>query len=128
MDAKLFGKNVLVFRKEKRLSQEQLGKLADVSRNYISMIERGEAKSVSDEIIRKLALALEVTQEELSGLPSDSSAISIPASLREFSINRGISYKTVDKLMQIPFRGQEPQNADDWQKLYDAIKPFITEE
>ena len=128
MDAKLFGKNVLVFRKEKKLSQEQLGKLAGVSRNYISMIERGEAKSVSDEIIRKLALALEVTQEELSGLPSDSSAISIPASLREFSINRGISYKTVDKLMQIPFRGQEPQNADDWRKLYDAIKPFINEE
>ena len=128
MDAKLFGKNVLVFRKEKKLTQEQLGKLADVSRNYISMIERGEAKSVSDEIIRKLALALEVTQEELSGLPSDSSAISIPASLREFSINRGISYKTVDKLMQIPFRGQEPQNADDWRKLYDAIKPFINEE
>ena len=128
MDAKLFGKNVLVFRKEKKLSQEQLGKLAGVSRNYISMIERGEAKSVSDEIIRKLALALEITQEELRGLPSDSSAISIPASLRVFSINRGLSYKTVDKLMQIPFRGQEPQSVDDWEKLYDAIKPFITEE
>ena len=128
MDAKLFGKSVLVLRKERKLNQDQLANLADISRNYISMIERGDAKNVSEEIIRRLALALEVTQEQLTGSPGDASSIVIPPSLREFGIKQGLSYKIVDKLRQIPFRGQEPQSVDSWEKLYDAIKQFITEE
>ena len=128
MDAKLFGKNVLVLRRERKLSQEQLANFADISRNYISMVERGEAKNVSDDIIRKLALALEVSSEELTGSTRDESAIVIPAPLREFGIAQGLSYKIIDKLRQIPFRGQEPQSPDEWEKLYEAIKQFITEE
>jgi transcriptional regulator with XRE-family HTH domain len=128
MDATLFGKNVLVRRKEKKLSQEQLAKFADISRNYISMVERGAAKNVSDEIIRKLAFALEVSIEELTGLARDESAIMIPAPLREFGIAKGLSYKIIDKLRQVPFRGQEPQTPDEWEKLYEAIKQFITED
>ena len=115
-----------MLRKERKLSQEQLANLANISRNYVSMIERGEANNVSDEIIRRIAVSLGVSLEELTGYPGDSSAIVIPPSLRDFAIREKVSYKIVDKLQQIPFRGQEPQTADEWQKLYNAIKQFIT--
>jgi len=129
LDAKDFGKNVLVQRKEKGLNQQELAALADISRNYISMIERGDAKNVSDEIIRKLATSLETSIEELLGAPGgdDSSAIKIPPSLREFALSKGISYKVAEKLLQIPFRGKEPQTPDTWQELYDAVEAFITD-
>lgn len=125
MDAKLFGKNVLVLRKEKEFSQKELANLAGISRNYISMIERGEANNVSAEIIRKLAYSLGVTAEELTGEPSDSSALSVPPSLRDFAIQKGLSYKTVDKLRQIPFRGEEPETPEEWNELYEALKPYL---
>jgi transcriptional regulator with XRE-family HTH domain len=128
MDAKLFGKNVLVLRKARKLSQEQLAKLAEVSRNYISMIERGEAENVSEVIIQKLAGSLEVPTEQLINDISETSGTMIPPALREFALGEGLSFKTVDKLKQIPFRGKEPTTAEEWKDLYEAIKPFISGE
>jgi len=128
MDAELFGKNVLVFRKERKLTQEKLAILADVSRNYISMIERGEAENVSDEIIRKLAISLEISIEQLTGESGKSLSVIIPPALREFALNKGLNYKTVDKLKQIPLRGKEPGTAQEWEELYEAIKSFISGE
>jgi XRE family transcriptional regulator of biofilm formation len=51
---------VLRRRREKGLSQQDLAGLANVSRNYISMIERGEVKNISVEVLVKLAKALNV--------------------------------------------------------------------
>jgi len=127
MDAELFGKNVLVLRKKRGLSQQELANLAEVSRNYISMIERGEAKNVSEEIIRRLAGSLEVSEGELKGEPGEAKELSIPSPLRKFALNRGLNYKTVDKLRQIPFRGKEPETAEEWENLYEAVKEFISE-
>lgn len=60
MDYQAFGFAVLRRRREKGLSQQELAGLAKISRNYISMIERGEVKNVSVEILVKLAKALNV--------------------------------------------------------------------
>lgn len=128
MNAKLFGKNVLLIRKDGKLSQEQLAGLTGVSRNYISMIERGEAENVSDEIIRKLAQGLEASVQQLIGEPGESSPAVIPPALREFGINEGLSYRIIDKLMQIPFRGKEPKTSEEWKELFEAIRPFLLEE
>ena len=125
MDAKLFGKNVLVLRKERKLSQEQLANLAGISRNYISMIERDEADNVSDVIIQKLSESLEVPVEQLVSGVGEFSGTMIPSALREFALEEGLSFKTVDKLKQIPFRGKEPTTAVEWKELFEAIKSFI---
>ncbi len=128
MDAKLFGKNLLLLRKEKGLTQQALANIAKISRNYISMIERGQVENVSDEIINELALGLDVSREQLTGEPSSEVGVHIPPSLREFGLRAGLSYKVVDKLSQIPFRGKEPQIAEEWEKLYHVVKDYITEE
>ena len=59
-----FGKRIKEIRKEKGISQEGLGDLADLDRTYIGGIERGE-RNPSLKNIDKIAKALGVRIEEL---------------------------------------------------------------
>lgn len=60
MNYQELGFAILRRRREKRLSQQKLANLSGLSRNYISMIERGEVKNISIEVLVKLAKALNV--------------------------------------------------------------------
>ena len=124
MDPKELGRQVLAKRKEKGWSQEQLGKMAEMSRNYVSQIERGEADSISIKIINRLAIALGVSPSDLgeSSIPSN---VMIPPSLRELALQDNLSYEVIDKLVNIPRRGKEPKSVAEWRALYDAISQFI---
>ena len=124
MDPKELGRQVLAKRKEKGWSQEQLGKKAEISRNYVSQIERGEAESVSIKIINKLAIALGVSPSDL-GESSTPSTVMIPPPLRELALQDNLSYEVIDKLVNIPRRGKEPKSVAEWRALYDAISQFI---
>ena len=55
-----FGKIIRGIRKEKSLSQEELGFRSNLHRTYIGMIERGE-KNISLENIEKLSKGLSVS-------------------------------------------------------------------
>lgn len=125
MDAKELGRQVLTRRKGKRWSQEELGELAGISRNYVSLIERGEADSISMKVINQLAVAFGVTVAQLTGEVGDQSMVMIPAELREFGLENNLSYAAIDKLARIPRRGREPKSVKEWQELYDAISQFI---
>lgn len=125
MDAKELGRQVLARRKEKRWSQEELGELAGISRNYVSMIERGEADSISMKVIHQLAVAFGVTAAQLTGETEDQSMVMIPPELREFGLVNNLSYEAIDKLAKLPRRGREPKSVKEWQELYDAISHFI---
>ncbi len=122
MDVKELSRQVQARRKEKGISQTELAEFAGISRNYISLIERGEAKNISIKVINHLAIALGTSLGELTG---GISVVTIPSSLREFAINKELTYDAVDKLAHIPRRGKEPKTADEWQELYEAIRPFI---
>lgn len=50
---------ILKRRREKNLSQQALANLAGISRNYVSIIERGDAKNISVEVLVKLAGVLD---------------------------------------------------------------------
>jgi transcriptional regulator with XRE-family HTH domain len=54
-----FGNKLKEFRKEKKLSQEQLAEKANLHRTYIGMIERAE-KNISLINIEKISNALEI--------------------------------------------------------------------
>jgi transcriptional regulator with XRE-family HTH domain len=60
----VFGRRVRQIRLERRLSQEKLAELADLHRNYVGGIERGE-RNVSLLNIVKLARGLNVSVPSL---------------------------------------------------------------
>jgi transcriptional regulator with XRE-family HTH domain len=105
-----------------------LGKIAGISRNYVSLIERGKAYSISMKIINQLAVALGEPPAELTGESIAQSIVMISPALREFGLQNNLSYDIIDRLTRIPRRGKEPKSVKDWQALYDAISQFIEEE
>ena len=60
---KNIGKKIREIRKNKELSQEKLGELCDLSRNFIGTIERGEVNAPIL-TLRKIAKALEAELNE----------------------------------------------------------------
>ncbi|TJY56199.1 helix-turn-helix transcriptional regulator [Sinimarinibacterium sp. CAU 1509] len=60
----LLGVNVRRLRQEKRLTQEELCARAGMGQSYLSQLESG-AKSVSIDVLDKLARALGVTPDQL---------------------------------------------------------------
>lgn len=60
----IFAKNMRTIRRFKDISQEALALNADVSRTYISEIERGE-RAVSIDVMGRIADTLEVELSEL---------------------------------------------------------------
>ena len=62
----MFGRRVWALRKQLQLSQEELAERADLHRNYIGGIERGE-RNVGILNVGKLASALELSIAELFG-------------------------------------------------------------
>jgi transcriptional regulator with XRE-family HTH domain len=55
-----FGLSILIYRKRTGLSQEALAEMAEISRNYLSMIERSEATNLSIDVLVRLARAMSV--------------------------------------------------------------------
>jgi transcriptional regulator with XRE-family HTH domain len=62
--AKLLGERIRNIRKEKGLSQEQLGESAGLHEKYIGQVERGE-KNLSIDSLYKISHGLNLTLEEL---------------------------------------------------------------
>jgi transcriptional regulator with XRE-family HTH domain len=122
MNAMELGRQVQAKRKERDLSQTQLGDLVGISRNYVSLIERGEAENISMKVVNQLAVALGTSPSELTG---ESMPVMISPSLREFALQRNVSYEVIDKLSRIPRRGKEPKTAEEWKALYDLISEFM---
>jgi transcriptional regulator with XRE-family HTH domain len=125
MDANELGRQVLIRRKEKGLSQDELGKLASISRNYVSLIERGEAQSISMKVINQLAVVLGTSPAELTGETTAQSMVMIPPTLRDFALQKNLSYETIDRLVRIPRRGKEPRSVQEWEELYQSISQYI---
>jgi transcriptional regulator with XRE-family HTH domain len=55
----VFGENLKLYRKAKKMSQEQLSERVDISVKHLSSIERG-LNFVSADLLEKLALSVEV--------------------------------------------------------------------
>ena len=126
MDPQGLGRRVSQRRKELGLSQGGLAEKAGISRNYVSLIERSEARNVSMKVVGQLAIALDTTPSDLMGQPDEYDVL-IPTALREFGLERRLSFETVDRLARIPRRGQEPKSARQWQALYESVRAFLEE-
>lgn len=60
-----FGLMILVHRKRNGISQETFAGLAQISRNYLSLIERSQAENLSVDVLVKLAGAMQSDPCEL---------------------------------------------------------------
>ena len=69
----LIGERVRKYRRQKGMSQEQLGEIVGFSQSKISKIEHGDWNSLSD--LRLIAKALEVPIEELVREEAESSDV-----------------------------------------------------
>lgn len=63
----MLAKNLKKLRQQKKLSQEKLARLTDISYNTISKIEAGKAKNPTFETLSRLADIFEVSIDELVG-------------------------------------------------------------
>lgn len=74
-------------RKTKKLTQEQLGKLLNLSHDTISLWEKG--KSLPDlETAKKLAIIFDITLDELADMPASKNII-----INSFNNSKGINFR-----------------------------------
>lgn len=64
LDAKIVGRVIMGFRKNKGISQEVLSGLADIGRTHLSAIERGERKPTLETLYR-ISTALDVKMSDI---------------------------------------------------------------
>jgi len=65
LDGKQFRARLVLLRDAKGLKQEQLSEKIGKAYNYVSRIETGRIKTVPYDVLAKLALALDVTIDDL---------------------------------------------------------------
>lgn len=118
-------------RTEQGLSLNDLARLSEVAKGYLSQLENNQAPRPSATTLYKIADALGTSVAELLG-DDDLEATEppqpkIPLSLQQF-INeqeeKGQPLPDADKRMLagISYRGKAPKTADDWRYIYESIR------
>lgn len=74
------GSNIRALRREKKLTQEQLAELADISPSFLGHIERG-TRQMSVETLYRIADALECTPGDVLGSGGPSQEMKLSALL-----------------------------------------------
>jgi transcriptional regulator with XRE-family HTH domain len=61
----MLGENIRKIRRKRRLTQDKLAKIADITYTSITKIETGVIKSPSVQTVAKIAKALDISLDEL---------------------------------------------------------------
>ncbi len=61
---KKIGKNIRKYRKQKKISQQELGYLCESEKQYISMVELGQ-KNITAIIVQRISEALEIPPSKI---------------------------------------------------------------
>lgn len=118
-----FGEKIREERKNQGYSQEDLADEIDISRTYLSQIEQGRARNLSFRLAQRLSTKLGIKSPyEDDEETKESDEKSIPQSLREFAHQDDIPEGDVEMLAGIEYRGQRPQDPQQWRILYNVIK------
>lgn len=118
-----FAKKVRDRRQQEKLSQQELADRVGISRNYLSQIERGQAKNLSWQVVEKLTSILGI-KDDSTGKREETA--DIPSSLAEFAKNAGLPSDDVMMLARLKYRGQQPTTPEKWELLYNVIKMTVS--
>ncbi|MFN8592032.1 MAG: helix-turn-helix transcriptional regulator [Thermomicrobiales bacterium] len=119
------GERIKQRREEKGIPAVELARRAEISKGYLSELERGHAARPSGAVLYKIANVLGTTVADLLGeeiRPANSAA---PAALRALAKEEGLPEEDVRMLANIRFRGEQPRTEDDWRFLYESIRRSI---
>ncbi len=118
-EAEVFGAVVRDRRRAEKLSQGELAEKVEISRNYLSQIERGEATNLSWQVRRRLCDALGI-QESASHEGEN-----LPESLQIFATRSKLPPDDVQMLANLKYRGKQPDTPEKWEMLYNVIKVAV---
>jgi transcriptional regulator with XRE-family HTH domain len=129
LDLEKLGHKVRFCRQGKGWTIAVLAEKSGVSKAYISDLENGVAGKPNIQYVFAIAVALEVTLDELledakpSGRgKSHKGTEGLPPGLAELQQELELSDGEVESLAQINFRGSRPKDAEGWRFLLEAIK------
>jgi transcriptional regulator with XRE-family HTH domain len=125
MDLISFGGMIRYRREEEGWSQEELAQKVNLSRNYLSQIERGVATNISWQIVERLVSVLGLSFPQT--IDEQRGQTKLPAGLREFAAQANLPDGDVEMLAQIRYRGKQPSTPKEWEMLYKAIKIAMEE-
>jgi transcriptional regulator with XRE-family HTH domain len=114
-----FGQVVRDRRRAEKLSQVELAERVEISRNYLSQIERGEATNLSWQVRSRLCDVLGIQEgasREDGGLPE---------SLQIFAMRSKLPPDDVQMLANLKYRGKQPDTPEKWEMLYNVIKVAV---
>lgn len=127
------GDRIREIREKKKMTQEQLAKVAGLSKGFLSEIESNN-KNVSSQNLLRIANALEASLDYLLRgeikVAEEKKSILIPAELSKIAEELNISYSETLELLDTynsvvarrTNREHKPFLAEDWKKLYKKIK------
>ena len=131
------GQKIKQFREETGLSLNGLAEKSGISKSYLSQLENGTSKQPSAAILLKIASALGITIADLLDQPvrvyeEDFKDEDIPDILREFINERGealkIQREDVRMLMNIQYRGNQPNSIEAWEHILHTIRYVMKKE
>lgn len=117
-----FGLQVRDRRKQEKLSQGDLAEQVEISRNYLSQIERGEATNLSWKVRQRLC---EVLGLAVDGIESNTELQGLPESLLACATRLKLPSDDVQMLANLKYRGKQPDTPEKWEMLYNVIKLTI---
>ncbi len=123
MPGEPFGNRVRERRIAERLSQEELADRVEISRNYLSQIERGQATNLSWQVMERLASALGLKLEPTDELEREKK--NLPPGLAEFAKQANLPQDDIQMLARLQYRGKHPRTSEQWRMLFSIIKAAI---
>lgn len=126
------GERIKSLRESRGISLTRLAEMADVSKGYLSALEREEKENPSIDAAGRIATALGIGVSELIGeSPGPAKEVEgLPPGLQEFverrrARNEPLTQDDLTMLRSIRYRGRLPETADDWAFIFETIRRTI---
>jgi len=111
---------------EQHLSLSELARRAKVSKGYLSQLEKNaDGPRPSADVLYRIAFVLGTSVGALLEkqiVKMNDELTDLPYELRRFALAEHLTDEEIKMLALIEYRGQQPNTADDWRFIYEAIK------
>lgn len=122
------GQRLRSLRHEQGRSLTDVAQRAGISKAYLSQLEREDKKQPGYDVVVRLATALGVSVEMLTGRPAvwdPTFEERYPEALRAFAEQTQLPQGDIEMLAHVHYRGRQPTEAEDWAHIYETIRRTI---